>query len=112
MCFFSIFTQILIEHSVVNSGDPGQTLHFVASDLDLHCLSMSQKMDARLILINMHISGWPKIYFRGLHVRIFQMTLNYVTEGCFLSLQTGQTKIRDYICGSLSSSTLLIKGTL
>ena len=50
---FSIFTHILIEHSV----DPDQALHYVASDLGLHCLSMFHKMNTRLILINMHISG-------------------------------------------------------
>ena len=38
-----IFSQILI-----NSGDPDQTLRSVASDLVLHCLSMSHKKDVRL----------------------------------------------------------------
>ena len=32
-----------------NSGDPDQTPHSVASDLGLHCLSMSYKKDARHI---------------------------------------------------------------
>ena len=27
----------------INSGDPDQTSHFVASDLGLHCLRVSQK---------------------------------------------------------------------
>ena len=42
-----------------------QTPHFVASDLGLHCLPMSQKKDARLIWVkinanmtNMLISVW------------------------------------------------------
>ena len=40
MVFF-IFIQILIEHSVANSGDPDQALHSAVSDLGLHCLPMS-----------------------------------------------------------------------
>ena len=35
-----------------NSGEPDQTLRFVASDLVLHCLPMSYKKDARLIWVN------------------------------------------------------------
>ena len=42
MLFF-IFDQILIEHSVVNNGDPDQTPRSAVSDLDLHCLPMSHK---------------------------------------------------------------------
>ena len=34
-----------------NSGDPDQTLHSAASDLDLHCLPMSHKKDARNIWV-------------------------------------------------------------
>ena len=34
---------------LINSGEPDQTPHFVASDLDLHSLPMSHKKDARLI---------------------------------------------------------------
>ena len=43
-----IFIQILIEHSVANSGDPDQTLRSAVSGLGLHCLPMSHKKDARL----------------------------------------------------------------
>ena len=50
MVFF-IFIQMLIEHSVSYSGDPDQTPHFAASDLVLHCLSMSHKKDTRLIWV-------------------------------------------------------------
>ena len=32
-----------------SSGDPDQTPHYVALDLGLHCLLLSQKKDARLI---------------------------------------------------------------
>ena len=35
----------------INSGDPDQTPHFAASDLVLHCLSMSHKKDTRLIWV-------------------------------------------------------------
>ena len=41
------FIQILIEHSVKNSGEPDQTPHSVASGLGLHCVAMSHKKDAR-----------------------------------------------------------------
>ena len=53
---FLIFIQILIEHTVANSGDPDQMPHLVASDLGLHCLPMSHKKDAISVLIwgNMH----------------------------------------------------------
>ena len=44
-----IFTQIKINYSVSNSEEPDQTPRFAASDLDLHCLPMSHKMEARLI---------------------------------------------------------------
>ena len=47
MVFF-FFIQNLIENSVLaNSGDPDQAPHFAASDLGLHCLSMSHKKEAR-----------------------------------------------------------------
>ena len=48
MVFF-IFIQILKDTSVTNSGEPGQTPRFAASDLVLHCLPMSNKKDAKLI---------------------------------------------------------------
>ena len=47
MVFF-IFIQILIEHSVSND----QTPQNAASYLDLHCLPMSHKKNARLIWVN------------------------------------------------------------
>ena len=43
--YFSFFFQILIEHSVADSEDPDQTLHYVVSDLGQHCLPMSNKKD-------------------------------------------------------------------
>ena len=48
---FFIFIQFLIEYSVSNSGDPDQMPHSAVSDLGIHCLSMSHKMDARLIWV-------------------------------------------------------------
>ena len=38
-----------------NSGDPDQTPHSVASDLDLHYLHMSHKKDTRHILVKMQL---------------------------------------------------------
>ena len=38
-----MFIQILIDHSVRNSGQADQTPHSVKSDLVLHCLPMSHK---------------------------------------------------------------------
>ena len=35
-----------------NSGNPEQTPRSVASELGLHCLPISDKMDARLIKVN------------------------------------------------------------
>ena len=37
---------------LANNGEPDQTPCFVASDLVLHCLSMSHKKDARLMWDN------------------------------------------------------------
>ena len=48
MVFF-LFSQIFIEHSAANFGDPDQTPLIMASDLCLHCLSMFHKKDVRLI---------------------------------------------------------------
>ena len=39
---------------LVNSGDPDQMLPSAASDLSLHCLSMSHKRDARLIWVKIN----------------------------------------------------------
>ena len=54
MIFF-MFIQISKEISVRNSGDPDQT---AASDLVLHCLSMSHKKEARIIWVNPFHSGY------------------------------------------------------
>ena len=56
MVFF-IFTQILLERSVTNSGDPDQKPHNAASDLGLHCLLMSHKNEARLKWVNPFFPG-------------------------------------------------------
>ena len=37
---------------LANSVDPDQTPRYMASDLGLHCLPMSQKWDTRLIWVN------------------------------------------------------------
>ena len=53
MMVFYIFIQISIEYSVSKYfGEPDQMPHSVASDLGLHCSSMSHKKDARLIWVN------------------------------------------------------------
>ena len=46
-----IFIKISKDTSVSNSGEPDQTPRFAASDLVLHCLSMSHKKDVRLIWV-------------------------------------------------------------
>ena len=45
------FFQSLIEDSLNKHEATDQTPHYAVSDLDLHCLSMSHKKDARLILV-------------------------------------------------------------
>ena len=50
---YHICTRIPIEYSISNSGDPYQTPRSVASDLGLHCLSMSHKKDARRIWVKL-----------------------------------------------------------
>ena len=52
MVFF-IFVQILLEHSLVNSGDLGQMQHSAASNPGLRCFPMSHKIDASLIRYKM-----------------------------------------------------------
>ena len=49
MVFF-VFIQIFIEHSASKHGDPDQTPHSVMSGLGLHCLPLSYKKYARLII--------------------------------------------------------------
>ena len=51
MIFFFLI-QSWIKQSVTNNVDPDQTPHSAASELGLHCLHMSHKMDAWLILVN------------------------------------------------------------
>ena len=48
MVFF-IFIHVLIENYASRQWRPNQTPHSVASDLGLHYLPMSHKMDARHI---------------------------------------------------------------
>ena len=48
---FSILYLNFKRNLSANSGQPGQTPHFAASDLVLHCLLMSHKKDARLIWV-------------------------------------------------------------
>ena len=54
MVFFLYnFIQILIEHSVYAiSAEPDQTPRSAASDLVLHCLTISHKIHTRLIWVN------------------------------------------------------------
>ena len=54
-----IFIQILIEHSVANSGDPNQTPHPAASGLGFHWLPMSYKKDIRLKWVNISMLTPP-----------------------------------------------------
>ena len=54
-CFFFIFSlsKFQLKILLANSEDPIQTLHYAVSDLNLHCLSMSHKKNARLIWVDM-----------------------------------------------------------
>ena len=56
-CWVKIYNyiQILKVHSVSKSVEPDQMSHLAESDLVLHCLPMSHKMDARLIWVNICI---------------------------------------------------------
>ena len=47
MLFFNLYLNFK-RNLCANIGQPGQTPHFVASDLVFHCLLMSHKKDARL----------------------------------------------------------------
>ena len=66
--YFSFLFNYLKKLLFANSGEPGQTPHFAASDLVLHCLSMSHKKGARLI--------WAK----GLPVKIAIKHCIYVPD--------------------------------
>ena len=48
-----LFHFFLFSIEIANSEDPNQTPCSAASDLGLHCLPMSQKWDARLILVKL-----------------------------------------------------------
>ena len=54
---------------LANSGEPDQTTRFAASDLVLHCLPMSHKIDAKLIWVYLSCTG-PLI--KLFHYAIFQ----------------------------------------
>ena len=45
----------------VNSGDPDQMPHSVASVLDLHCLHMSHRKYTRLIWVNANVYNTDEI---------------------------------------------------
>ena len=79
------FIQILIEHSVIHSGDPDQTPRFAASDQSLRCVPMSHKKDSRLIWVKLE-KLW--VIFRGrndCYFKCFQMLL-YAKTHCFGSI--------------------------
>ena len=65
-----IFIQFLI--LLANSGNPDQTPRYVASDLDLHCLPLSHKKDARLI--------WANIFTREIRLD------NHLSEHVYKSM--------------------------
>ena len=50
--YFSFLFKMKENIIEANSGDPDQMPHSAASDLGLHCLTMSHKKDALLICIN------------------------------------------------------------
>ena len=50
-CMFRFYQNSNRTFCKKNSGDPDQTPRSAASDLGLHCLSMSHKKDARLIWV-------------------------------------------------------------
>ena len=49
MWYFSRLLKFEKKFLISNSEEPDQTPRFAASNLVLHCLPMSHKMDARLI---------------------------------------------------------------
>ena len=70
--------------------------HSAASDLDLHCLLMSYKKDARLI--------WVKIAFSGLFLMLFCRLLIFFKINFFRKILSGipsecQTVWMDKISG-------------
>ena len=52
--YFSFLFNFLKKLLYATSGQPDRAPHFAASDLVLHCLSMSQKKDAMLIWVKCH----------------------------------------------------------
>ena len=82
MIFLIFFLQILIEHCkqtvkviYANSVDPDQTLHDAVSDLDLACLPMSSKKDARFIWVN------PSSYLARAHLYFTEKEVNETAMG-------------------------------
>ena len=59
--FFFHFFKFLIKNLYANNVDPDQTPpHSAASDLDIYCLPMTHKKDARLI--HVCIIVWRELY--------------------------------------------------
>ena len=54
---FSFLFKIQKKLQFAQIGEPDQMPHFAASDLVLHCLPMSHKKDARLILVKHYCDG-------------------------------------------------------
>ena len=50
---FLLFSKFQLKILYTNSEDPDQAPHYAVSDLDLHCLHMSHKKDARLKWVNL-----------------------------------------------------------
>ena len=66
---FLIFIQILIENPILKQWRPDQMPHSAASDLGLHCLSMSHKKEAKLIRLEI-IDLLQVLRFKFLKFRI------------------------------------------
>ena len=64
MNFFSFLFKLQKKLLLVNSGDPDQTRHIVASDLVMHCLPMFHKKNDRLIWVKLFVASWH--YFKDL----------------------------------------------
>ena len=74
LVLFVLFKNIML----VNSEDSDQTPHSVASDLGLHCLSLSRKNDARFICANAYSCVIKEGFF--IWTLIYQLYTNYVVN--------------------------------
>ena len=87
---FKFYFYIICCKSYPSSADPDQMPHFVASDLDLHCLSMSFLLDFMHKRVNMSTENASNVMVNGHNFKGSNSTINIFalfTQGLTFKVQ-------------------------